>query len=59
MKSQVEIYNVLGEKIYSQIPLPNTQFSINISNQPSGIYFYRVITETGNAVAEGKFVIQK
>jgi hypothetical protein len=60
VNSVVEIYNVLGEKVYStQYSHLTTQISIDISNQPSGIYMYRVITETGNLVSTGKFVIQK
>jgi uncharacterized repeat protein (TIGR03803 family) len=59
MNSVIEIYNMLGEKVYSQISLPTTQYSLDLSNQSAGIYFYRVLTESGNLVAEGKFVIQK
>jgi hypothetical protein len=54
----VEIYNMLGEKVYSEFSTFNSPVSINISNQPVGIYLYRVITEDGNLVAVGKFVIQ-
>ncbi len=32
---------------------------IDLSNQPNGVYFYRVIKEDGNLVGEGKLVIQK
>ena len=55
----IEVYNMLGEKVYSQIPILNTQYSIDISSQPSGVYLYRVITETGNVVSTGKLVIEK
>ncbi len=58
-QSSVEVYNILGEKIYSQLSTLNSPFSINLSNQPNGIYLYRVITETGNLIGEGKMVIQK
>ncbi|HTB06646.1 MAG TPA: choice-of-anchor tandem repeat GloVer-containing protein [Bacteroidia bacterium] len=55
----VKIYNVFGQEVYST-PLPQTPKGtlneINISAQPSGIYFYRVFTETGNLVSEGKFI---
>ncbi|HXP49189.1 MAG TPA: T9SS type A sorting domain-containing protein [Bacteroidia bacterium] len=58
VNSSVEIYNMLGEKIYTaKINATNTQ--IDLSNNPSGIYLYRVITETGGLVSEGKLVIQK
>jgi uncharacterized repeat protein (TIGR03803 family) len=34
----LEIYNVLGEKIYQSV-LSNSQSSINLSSQPAGLYF--------------------
>ncbi|HXP50499.1 MAG TPA: T9SS type A sorting domain-containing protein [Bacteroidia bacterium] len=60
VNSTVAIYNMLGEKIYTQ-PLRQAQGdnSIDLSNSPSGIYLYRVLTETGNLISSGKFVIQK
>jgi hypothetical protein len=57
--STVEIYNVLGEKVYKatlkQVQGENT---INLSNQPNGVYLYRVIKEAGELVGEGKVVVQ-
>ncbi|HTB05619.1 MAG TPA: T9SS type A sorting domain-containing protein [Bacteroidia bacterium] len=58
VQSIVEIYNVLGEKIYSQYSLPNTQYQIDLSKEPSGIYFYRVTTEKGELIGNGKLIIQ-
>jgi len=55
----VEIYDVLGEKIYSQLIIANSQLTINLSNQPNGIYLYRVIGGTGDLVGEGKVLIQR
>jgi hypothetical protein len=53
----IEIYNVLGENVYqSKINSTNTEINLN---QPNGIYFYRVITESGSLLGEGKIVIQK
>jgi uncharacterized repeat protein (TIGR03803 family) len=57
-QSHVEIYNMLGEKVYSQISLPNTQYSLDLSNQSPGIYMYRIISEDGNQIATGKFIIE-
>jgi uncharacterized repeat protein (TIGR03803 family) len=56
--SSVEVYNMLGEKIHTA-KLNSTSTQINLSNNASGIYLYRVLTETGNLVSEGKFTIQK
>jgi carboxyl-terminal processing protease len=65
-KCCIEIYNVLGEKVYSQlstfpkgIPSDNSQLPINISSQPNGIYLYRILRENGELVGEGKVVIEK
>lgn len=58
MACNTEIYNVLGEKVYTE-PLSLTNNTINLSGQPSGVYLYRVITETGNLVGEGKVVVQQ
>ena len=55
----IEVYNMLGEKVYSQLSTLHSQFSIDLSNQPNGIYLYRVISETGNLVGEGKLVVQR
>src|SRR6185312_11824461 len=51
----IEVYNILGEKVYShQFVIPNSQFLINLNVQPNGIYLYRVITEDGSLIGEGK-----
>jgi hypothetical protein len=51
----IEIYNVLGEKVYGE-KLQAKSTSLNITGQPSGVYFYRVFTETGNEIGMGKIV---
>ncbi len=68
LSGRVEIYNVLGEKVLKQI-LRSTQPArtgtggddkvIDLTNQPNGIYLYRVISDTGNLIGEGKVIIQK
>jgi uncharacterized repeat protein (TIGR03803 family) len=63
MPSTIEIYNVLGEKVYSNSyqPLANSYQlkTIDLSLQANGIYLYRVIAQHGNLIGEGKVVIQK
>jgi uncharacterized repeat protein (TIGR03803 family) len=45
--STIEIYNVLGEKLYSDSKLYQQYSSeIDLSNSPKGIYFVKVHTET-------------
>jgi uncharacterized repeat protein (TIGR03803 family) len=64
MKS-IEIYNTLGQQVYFQfsafpkgIHSDNSSLSINLSSQPSGVYLYRIVSESGELIAEGKFVKQ-
>jgi len=57
-KMQLEIYNVLGEQI-QQFTIYNSRFTIDLSSQPNGVYLYRVITQDGSLVGEGKLVIEK
>ncbi|HXB10444.1 MAG TPA: T9SS type A sorting domain-containing protein [Bacteroidia bacterium] len=53
----VEIYNMLGEKVYSkQGTINNEKLTIQMQENPAGIYLYRVLSENGNLVGEGKFI---
>jgi hypothetical protein len=54
----VEIYNVLGEKVKSFELTGNTN-QVDLSSQPNGVYLYRVLSEKGNLIGQGKIVIQK
>ncbi|MDA8441493.1 MAG: SBBP repeat-containing protein [Peptococcaceae bacterium] len=60
----VEIYNVLGEDVYKSDLLPSYGMSgeynysgiIDLSKQSCGIYFYRILTETGDLISEGELI---
>jgi hypothetical protein len=55
----VDVYNMLGEKVYSnQLSTFNSQFSIDLSGRPAGVYLYRVVSANGQAIASGKLVIE-
>jgi hypothetical protein len=59
-ETQVVIYNSLGEKVYSSpFTIHNSQFTINLSNQPNGIYFYRALSDNGELLGEGKVLIER
>jgi len=55
----MDVYNMLGEKIGSQFVIRNSKFVIDLSGQPAGIYMYRILNNTGSPVATGKLVIEK
>jgi len=57
-KEQVEVYNMLGEKVLSQYPILTTQYSIDLSSQPTGVYLYRITNTDGSLVSSGKLIKQ-
>jgi len=57
--ASVEIYNVMGQQVHSQFTIDNSLFTINLSSQPNGVYFYRVLEKYGSLLGEGKVVIEK
>lgn len=59
-QSLVEIYNMLGEKVFAEM-LPSSQNNnlIDLTGQPNGVYFYRVLQVDGSLVGSGKLIIQK
>ena len=47
----------MGQKVLKKIFRPNQDDNVmNMNNQPSGVYFYRVLDEAGSLIGEGKFV---
>lgn len=56
--SVIEIYNVLGEKVFSKFTTDNSQFTIDLSSRPAGMYLYRVTGEDGSLLGNGKFIIR-
>ena len=46
---QIEIYNISGEKIFAQ-QTQNENSEIDLSNQPGGIYFLKIINEDASSV---------
>jgi hypothetical protein len=58
IKNTVEVYNMLGEKVYAS-GINAVVSRVDLSNNAPGIYLYRVFTETGNLVSTGKLILQK
>lgn len=55
-KANVDVYNVVGEKIYSFLNETGDQFIIDLNSQSSGIYFLKL--KTDNHVFTRKIIIQ-
>jgi hypothetical protein len=58
LQASVDIYSMLGEKVFST-KTTTTDTPMDLSNMPDGIYLFRVITNTGDLVKEGEFIIEK
>jgi hypothetical protein len=58
-KGKIEVYNVMGQKVCSQSDIQNSTFSLNLSDQPSGIYLCRAISENGDLIGSEKIIISK
>ncbi|MBI3501255.1 MAG: T9SS type A sorting domain-containing protein, partial [Bacteroidetes bacterium] len=54
---QVEIYNVYGERVYSESIIGRQSSVIDLRAAPSGIYFLQLKTEQG--IANKKIIINK
>lgn len=59
----IEIYNVLGEKVLTEILPPSTRGQddnlIGLTQQANGVYFYRVLNANGSLLGSGKLVVQR
>ncbi|MCX6225624.1 MAG: T9SS type A sorting domain-containing protein, partial [Bacteroidia bacterium] len=49
--SQVEIYTILGEKAHS-VNSRSTTCEIDISAQPAGIYFLKIVDRNGSTIVK-------
>ncbi len=59
-QSILEIYNVLGEKVaFKTLKQDRGDNVINLGDERNGVYFYRVVEESGNIIGTGKFIIEK
>ncbi len=58
-KATIEVYNLLGERKYSQFSILNSQLLLDLSSNPDGVYLYRITATDGELIGEGKLIIQK
>jgi hypothetical protein len=55
----LKIYDVLGQEVYTRtLNQAQQDYNIDLSNQPKGIYLYKIITEKEVPISIGKVVIQ-
>ncbi|HTB31660.1 MAG TPA: T9SS type A sorting domain-containing protein [Bacteroidia bacterium] len=55
---KVKVYTLLGDEINSSVlGKNNSNFILDLSAQPAGIYFYRILKDNGAFVGSGKLVI--
>jgi hypothetical protein len=61
-KCNIEIYNVLGARVYNHALNLDSggqdNYIINLTDEPSGVYFYRFLNENGSLIGEGKIIIE-
>jgi GH25 family lysozyme M1 (1,4-beta-N-acetylmuramidase) len=57
-KTEIEIYNALGQQVYSGDVYPG-KTQINMNAKESGMYFYRIMSESGDRlISEGRIIVQ-
>ena len=52
----ISIYSILGQKIYDTV-ISSNETTIDISNQPKGVYLYKVFGENGETKS-GKLIVE-
>lgn len=58
-QTSVKVYNMLGQMVYySQLSITNSAYTINLSRMEHGMYFYKLISGTGDVIGKGKLVVK-
>lgn len=60
-KATMQVHNLLGEQVYSASlnMVQGGRNEVNIGSQPSGIYLYKIVSDEGSLIGEGKLEIDK
>ncbi len=58
-QTSVKVYDMLGQMVYySQMSISNSAYTINLNGKAGGMYFYKVISGTGDVIAKGKLIVK-
>lgn len=57
VESTIEVYNVVGKLVYHAKPFNSQLITIDVNNQPNGVYFVNI--KTGNDIVTKKIVLSK
>jgi len=57
VESTIEVYNVVGKLVYQAKPFNTQLITIDVNNQPNGVYFVNI--KTGNDIVTKKIVLSK
>ena len=57
-KSTMEVYNMLGQQVFvHSLTLGNN--NMEMGDRSNGVYMYRILSDTGELIGQGKLIIQK
>jgi hypothetical protein len=58
-KTSIEIYNMLGEKVYAEsIPQNTSNYPVSLKYEAKGIYLYRIVSQNNQPLATGKLIVE-
>jgi hypothetical protein len=59
----ISVYNIMGQKVTVGMLNPpiwgQHDYELDLTAQPNGVYFYRVISGTGSLIGDGKLIIAR
>ncbi len=55
---KLEVYNTVGQMVHTENIQSNIKEStVNMGNQPAGVYMYKVVSDNNGMLANGRFII--
>ncbi len=55
--AQLKVYNSIGQEVYSS-GVNTGKYQVNLTNQSTGMYLYRLLNDNGSPVSTGKLILQ-